>query len=52
LKGFAFEPFNFIPGERIRMNNELYHLRNKLSSGKCLLEKNIDGESFEVTEAR
>jgi putative transposase len=36
--------FSITPGERIRINNELYHLRRKLGSGKWQLEKDIDGE--------
>lgn len=43
--------FSFVNGERIRMNNELYHLRRKLGSGKWQLEKDANGAYVVMEEA-
>lgn len=43
--------YTFGPGERIKMNQELYHLRRKLDGGRWQLEKDADGQYVIMDEA-
>lgn len=43
--------YSLLPGERIKLNNELYHLRRKLNGSKWQLEKDTNGEYVVIEES-